>query len=161
MKATTSLALIVSAGVITFVNGGPLLAFLRPRAIVDEIWGNVNITASVLEVYNAISQSTCAVVDAGVQLANSVVPRCLQLEGTAGCWCTLHDPIHYCGNCMSSPTDDTTTPDQSQAAMEGHANYHLGCSAYQAYLDASAAGSLSTSLASAPLPTDHGLDSSR
>ncbi|KAG8935214.1 hypothetical protein FRC01_005470 [Tulasnella sp. 417] len=156
MKASTSLALIVSAVAITSVNGGSLLAALRPRAIVDEIWGNVNITASVLEVYNAISQPTCNATDYCVQLAENVVPRCLQLQGTAGCWCTLHDPIHYCAICMSSPPDNTTTPDQTQAATEGHANYHRGCSAYQAYLNASAAGSLSTSqppTTSAPLPT--------
>ncbi|KAG8935215.1 hypothetical protein FRC01_005471 [Tulasnella sp. 417] len=142
IKASTSLALIVSAGAIASVNGGPLPAALRPRAIVDEIWGNVNITASVLEVYNAISHPTCNATDYCVQLADTVVPRCLQLEGTAGCWCTLHDPVHYCAICMSSPTDNTTTPDQSQAATEGHAHYHLGCVAYQAYLDASTEASV-------------------
>ncbi|KIO30435.1 hypothetical protein M407DRAFT_224400 [Tulasnella calospora MUT 4182] len=156
MKASTSLALIVSAVAITAVNGGSLLAgVLRPR-VVDEIWGGVNLTASVLEVYNAISQPTCNATDYCVQLATTVVPTCLKNQGTAGCWCTLHDPIHYCAICMSSPTDNTTNPDQTQAATEGHTNYHRGCSAWQAFLNASAAGSLSTSQppsTSAPLPT--------
>ncbi|KAG9020025.1 hypothetical protein FS837_008656, partial [Tulasnella sp. UAMH 9824] len=156
MKFSTSLALVVGAVAVTSVNGGALLdAVLRPRAV-DEIWGNVNITASVLEVYNSISHPTCNATDYCVQLTTNVVPRCLQLQGTAGCWCTLHDPIHYCAICMSNPTDNTTTPDQTQAATEGHANYHKGCAAWQAYLNASAAGSLSTTQppsTSAPLPT--------
>ncbi|KAG9019446.1 hypothetical protein FRB90_002269 [Tulasnella sp. 427] len=156
MKASTALALVVSAVAITSVNGGPFLAaVLRPRAV-DEIWGGINITASVLEVYNAISHPTCNATDYCVQLATTVVPTCTRLQGTAGCWCTLHDPIHYCAICMSSPTDNTTTADQTQAATEGHANYHKGCAAWQAYLNASAAGSLSTSAppsTSAPLAT--------
>ncbi|KIO30436.1 hypothetical protein M407DRAFT_5639 [Tulasnella calospora MUT 4182] len=110
MKASTSLALIGSAVAISSVNGGSLLAaVLRPR-VVDEIWRGINITAAVFEVYNSISQPTCNSTDHCVQLAT--VPRCLELEGTAGCWCTLHDPIHYCANCMTSPTDDTTNPDR-------------------------------------------------
>ncbi|KAG8939178.1 hypothetical protein FRC04_006840 [Tulasnella sp. 424] len=156
MKTSTSLALVVSVVAITSVNGGSLLnAVLRPRGA-DEVWGGVNITAAVLEVYNAISSPTCNLTDYCVQLRTAVVPRCLSLQGSAGCWCTLHDPIHYCAICMSSPPDNTTTADQTQAATVGHADYHKGCAAWQSYLNASAAGSLTTSVpptTSAPLPT--------
>ncbi|KAG8937991.1 hypothetical protein FRC00_006324 [Tulasnella sp. 408] len=134
MKLNTSLALVVSAVAVSLVNGGALLdAVLRPRAV-DEMWGNVNITASVLEVYNAISHPTCSATDYCVQLATNV----------------------YCAICMSNPTDNTTTPDQTQAATEGHANYHKGCAIWQTYRNAFAARSLSTSqppTTSAPLPT--------
>ncbi|KIO30431.1 hypothetical protein M407DRAFT_224392 [Tulasnella calospora MUT 4182] len=57
---------------------------------------------------------------------------------------------------MSSPTDNPTDRDQTQAATQGHTNYHRGCSAWQTYLNTSAAGSLSTSQppsTSALLPT--------
>ncbi|KAG8900610.1 hypothetical protein FRC00_012069, partial [Tulasnella sp. 408] len=72
MKGTTCLALIFSAVGITSVNGGSLPdGLLRPRGV-DELWGGVNITASVLQVYNAISSPTCNATDACLQLSMNV-----------------------------------------------------------------------------------------
>ncbi|KIO30429.1 hypothetical protein M407DRAFT_224390 [Tulasnella calospora MUT 4182] len=150
MKSITSLALVVGAVAVSSVNGGSLLAsVLRPRGL-EELWGGYNITAAALEIRDAISSPTCTANSYCQTFMNDTIPRCMKLQGTAGCWCTLHDPLHYCAICMSSPADNTTTSDQTQAAAEGHKNYHLGCAAYQNYLNASAAGSLSSS---APLPT--------
>ncbi|KAG9019447.1 hypothetical protein FRB90_002270 [Tulasnella sp. 427] len=155
MKTSTSLAFVVSAVAITSVNGGSLLAsILRPRGF-DELWGGFNITAAALEIRDSISSPTCNSTTYCQEFVTEVIPQCMRMQGTAGCWCTLHDPLHYCAICMSSPTDNTTTADQTQAAVEGHTNYHRGCAAYQAYLNASASGSISSSATStsAPLPT--------
>jgi len=132
-----------------------------PRATVDDIWGNVNITQMVLQVANAISTPNCNATTYCIQLTTEQIPSCLKVLGTAGCWCSNSSPIHYCAVCMSNPTDNTTTPDQTQAAIEGHQNYHVGCTAYQAFLNgtsstttsSSATSSSSSSSSSSPAST--------
>ncbi|KDQ21155.1 hypothetical protein BOTBODRAFT_141497 [Botryobasidium botryosum FD-172 SS1] len=126
---------------------------LSPRGR-DEVWGGVNITQAELEVAGAISK-TCNTTSYCIDLATKVIPQCLGLQGSAGCWCTLHDPLHYCALCMSNPTDNTTSATQTQQAVDGHTNYHKGCGAYQAYLTASSsAPSTASPTASATSASD-------
>jgi len=107
---------------------------------VDDIWGGVNITKAALGVYDSVSSPTCNATAYCTEFVTKSVPRCITLQGTAGCWCTLHDPLHYCAICMSNPTDNTTTPDQTQLATASHADYHKGCGAWIAYINATATG---------------------
>ncbi|KAG9042560.1 hypothetical protein FS837_010693 [Tulasnella sp. UAMH 9824] len=87
---------------------------------VDEVWGGYNITAAALEIRDSISSPTCNKTESCQEVITTVVPRCLGLQGSAGCWCGLEDPIHYCAICMLNPTDNTTSADQTQRATEGH-----------------------------------------
>ncbi|KEP46804.1 SKG6 domain protein [Rhizoctonia solani 123E] len=96
----------------------------------------VQLTASALRINGAISEA-CRT-DANCQtFANEVVPRCQRLQGDAGCWCGNHNPLHFCAICMSNPTDNQTTPDQMQAALGGHTDYHTACNAFETLLNAS------------------------
>ncbi|KAG8996378.1 hypothetical protein FRB93_000762 [Tulasnella sp. JGI-2019a] len=57
---------------------------------------------------------------------------------------------------MSNPTDNTTTPEQTQSAQAHHGAYHKGCAAYSAWYNAtlsSSAAPSSTSTSSSTIPT--------
>ncbi|KAG8909033.1 hypothetical protein FRB99_000136 [Tulasnella sp. 403] len=130
-------------------------ALFAPRQTMDQLWNGYNITAESLRVRDAISKPTCNATTACLDFTGKVIPKCLSLQGSPGCWCAYPDELHYCAICMSNPTDNTTTPQQTQDATEGHANYHKGCGAYQAFLNASASGLLTSSAhaTSSYLPT--------
>ncbi|KAG8996379.1 hypothetical protein FRB93_000763 [Tulasnella sp. JGI-2019a] len=54
---------------------------------------------------------------------------------------------------MSNPTDNTTTPEQTQGAQAYHSAYHKGCAAYSAWYNATLSSSVvpsSTSTSSTP-----------
>ncbi|CAE6489384.1 unnamed protein product [Rhizoctonia solani] len=108
------------------------------------------LTASALRVRDAISEP-CRTTEQCQAFTNEVVPRCQRLQGNAVCWCTYHDPLHFCALCMSNPTDNQTTPDQMAAALGGHTDYHTACNTLEKLLNAtaSATGSASSSAASA------------
>ncbi|KAG9019817.1 hypothetical protein FRB90_005965 [Tulasnella sp. 427] len=114
----------------------------KSRRGVDEVWGGYNITAAALEIRDSISSPTCNKTASCQQVITVVVPRCLGLQGSAGCWCGLEDPIHYCAICMLSPTDNTTSAAQTQSATEGHMAFHEGCAAYAVSLNSSATMSM-------------------
>jgi len=107
-----------------------------PRGTINDVWGGINITQMVFQVVGAISSPTCSATSNCTGLIMQI-PECLRFAGDPSCWCstTVSNPLHYCAICMSSPTDNTTTPDQTQAALTGHQNYHIGCNAYEAYLN--------------------------
>ncbi|CAE6412573.1 unnamed protein product [Rhizoctonia solani] len=110
----------------------------------------VQLTASALKIQGAISEPCKA--DANCQTFDSeVVPRCQRLQGDAGCWCGNHNPLHFCAICMSSPADNQTTPDQMQAALAGHTDYHVACNTFEKLLNASstATGSVTSTATSA------------
>ncbi|CCO35316.1 hypothetical protein BN14_09433 [Rhizoctonia solani AG-1 IB] len=92
---------------------------LSPRQIEWPTLPN-NLTEDVLRVAGAISPPCAANSSWCQQLTTVVIPRCERLRGDPGCWCGNHDPVHYCAICMSSPSDNQTTPDQMQAATAGH-----------------------------------------
>ncbi|CAE6416198.1 unnamed protein product [Rhizoctonia solani] len=96
----------------------------------------VQLTASALRVQDAISEP-CKAIDYCQTFTSEVVPRCQRLQGDAGCWCGNHNPLHFCALCMSNPTDNQTTPDQMQAALGGHMDYHTACNAFEKLLNAS------------------------
>ncbi|KIM72851.1 hypothetical protein PILCRDRAFT_15773 [Piloderma croceum F 1598] len=102
-----------------------------------DIWGGINITQMVLQVATAISTPTCNATTNCTQLTTVEIPSCLTVLGSPGCWCSLANlyPVHYCAICMSTPLDNTTTPEQTQTPGESHMNYHIGCNAYQAFLN--------------------------
>lgn len=65
---------------------------------------------------------------------------------------------------MSSPTDNTTTPTQTQNALECHIDYHKGCAAWEAYYNASLTSSsmVPTSTTTMPLASiTSGADSTK
>lgn len=108
---------------------------------------NTQLTNAALMIEGAISPA-CNATDSCVQFTTYVIPRCERLQGDAGCWCGNHDPLHYCAICMSNPSDNRTTPDQTAAATLGHSTYHQVCNQFEAALNASAtasAGASSTS----------------
>ncbi|CUA70465.1 hypothetical protein RSOLAG22IIIB_04203 [Rhizoctonia solani] len=107
-----------------------------------------NLTADVLQVAFAISPPCAANSTWCQQLTSVVVPRCERLRGDPGCWCGNHDPVHYCAICMSSPSDNQTTPDQTQAATAGHAAFHVACNAYEELINGTASTTSSTSMLS-------------
>ncbi|KAG8965483.1 hypothetical protein FRC03_000480 [Tulasnella sp. 419] len=109
-------------------------------------YGGYNITEDVLEVASSISSPTCNATQPCIELLTVVVPRCLRLRGDAGCWCGNHDPVHYCALCMSNPTDNTTTPDQTQGATNGHTRFHGGCAAFEAVINGTVASTTSSSV---------------
>ncbi|KAG8907584.1 hypothetical protein FRB99_003508 [Tulasnella sp. 403] len=142
-------ALAVAAVVL---GASPMMAsagLLSVRQAIGQLWGGYNITQECLNVKSAISGPTCNVTQPCVQFVTQVIPQCLTLQGDPGCWCANPDPLHYCAVCMSNPTDNTTNPEQTQTATISHANYHKGCGAYQAFLNATVSGSL-TSTSTAP-----------
>ncbi|QRV96620.1 SKG6 domain protein [Ceratobasidium sp. AG-Ba] len=120
-----------------------LLLPLRVLAQTNTDFGP-QLTAAALEIQGAISPA-CEKFDDCETFVNTVVPRCQTLRGDPGCWCGNHDPLHYCAICMSNPTNNQTTADQTAAAIDGHSKYHQLCNAYSASLNATAsAGASST-----------------
>ncbi|KAG8980184.1 hypothetical protein FRB93_009347 [Tulasnella sp. JGI-2019a] len=124
-----------------------------------DVWGGYNITDEVLGVAAAISSPVCNATANCTIFVTQTIPTCERLGDNPGCWCSNPDPLHYCALCMSSPTDNTTTPEQTQDALTHHANYHKGCAAYQAAYNASlssssaAPSSTSTSSSASATPT--------
>ncbi|QRV82592.1 hypothetical protein RhiJN_10607 [Ceratobasidium sp. AG-Ba] len=86
------------------------------------------------------------------QLTTVVIPRCERMRGDPGCWCGNHDPVHYCAICMSNPTDNQTTPDQTASATAGHSDFHVACNAYEALINGTAT-TTSSSSSSSTTPT--------
>ncbi|KAG8936891.1 hypothetical protein FRC03_008617 [Tulasnella sp. 419] len=99
------------------------------------VWGGLNLTTAALLIQGAISSPTCNATENCQTFVNQVVPLCLNLKGEAGCWCGNHNPLHYCALCMSNPTDNSTSPDQTQDATNGHTNYHRACGVYGEFLN--------------------------
>jgi len=120
-------------------------------AITGPIWDGINITQMVLQVAGAISSPTCNATSYCMQLNNTEIPSCLSVAGDPGCWCSTANvaPLHYCAICMSSPTDNTTTPEQTSTATQSHRNYHIGCSAYMAFANGTASSNGSSTTSSA------------
>lgn len=119
------------------------------------------LTDAALKIQGAISAGCNATTDCA-QFVSYVIPRCQRLQGDAGCWCGNHDPLHYCAICMSSPSDNRTTPDQTAAALEGHTNYHQACNLFEVSLNASStasAGPSTTSSAATNAPATTGTSS--
>jgi len=111
-----------------------------------DVWGGVNITQMMFQVAGAISSPTCSANPNCTQLTTVEIPTCLGFSSNpTGCWCSNPFPLHYCAICMSSPADNTTTPEQTQAALIGHQNYHIGCNAYLAYLNGTSTSSTTSS----------------
>ncbi|KAG8991932.1 hypothetical protein FRB94_012147 [Tulasnella sp. JGI-2019a] len=122
------------------------------------LWGGFNITAEVLGVQAAISSPVCNATSYCVTFVTQTIPTCERLGDNPGCWCGDVDPLHYCAICMSSPTDNSTTPEQTQDALTHHINYHKGCGAYEAWYNATlsssaAPSSTSTSSSASATPT--------
>ncbi|KAG8935208.1 hypothetical protein FRC01_005464 [Tulasnella sp. 417] len=153
MKSITSLALVAIA--VASVNGHAFPASALMRRGPDDTYGGVNITLAAYMIRDSISSPTCSRTGNCTEFVNNVIPRCERLKGSAGCWCTLHDPLHYCAICMSSPTDATTTSDQTQGATTGHTNYHTGCAAYQRYLSDNGASMSASAAAASSTSDDH------
>lgn len=95
------------------------------------------LTAAALKIRDAISEP-CRANEQCQTFTNEVVPRCERLQGNAVCWCTSHNPLHFCALCMSNPTDNQTTPDQMAAALGGHTDYHTACNTLEKLLNATA-----------------------
>jgi hypothetical protein len=141
----------------------------RASATIGDIWGGVNITTMVLQVAGAISSPTCNANPNCTALTTVAIPNCLEINGQPACWCAPASlyPVHYCAICMSSPLDNTTTPDQTQTALAGHIKYHIGCNAYDAFANgtvtsnttssvttsSSSSASLTPTLTPTPTPT--------
>ncbi|KAG9082995.1 hypothetical protein FRC06_004740, partial [Ceratobasidium sp. 370] len=124
---------------LTKMIAAPMIALLLAplQAFAQSTDYGPQLTAAALEIQGAIS-SACNATDSCVQFVNNVIPRCQRLQGDPGCWCGNHDPLHFCAICMSNPTDNRTSPDQTAAAIEGHQRYHTVCNAWEAALNASA-----------------------
>lgn len=124
---------------------------LSSRATTGPVWGGINITQMVLQVAGAISSPTCNATGNCTQLSNTEISSCLSVAGDPGCWCstTNLDGVHYCAICMSNPTDNTTTPEQTATATQGHISYHVGCNAYQAFLNGTASSNGTSTSSSA------------
>jgi len=118
---------------------------VAPRATIGDTWGGINITQTVLQVSEAISSQNCNATSYCVQLITETIPKCLRVSGDPSCWCDDVNPVHYCAICMSNSTDNTTTPDQAQAATDGHKNYHIGCSAYESDINGTSTSSMTSS----------------
>lgn len=116
-----------------------------PRDAVGDVWGGINITQMVFQVSGAISSPTCNATSNCTEFTTVQIPACSKFPGDPTCWCSNVNPLHYCAICMSSPTDNTTTPDQTQAALVGHQNYHIGCNAYEAYINGTSTSSTTSS----------------
>ncbi|KAF8712191.1 hypothetical protein RHS03_01281, partial [Rhizoctonia solani] len=78
-----------------------------------------NLTEDVLQIASAISPPCAGINTNCQQLTNDVVPRCLRLRGV----------------CMANPTDNQTTPTQTEAATAGHNAFHIACNAYESYIN--------------------------
>jgi len=115
------------------------------RATTGDIWGGINITQMVLQVQGAISSPTCNATQYCSQLI-AEIPNCLKELGSPGCWCGDVDPLHYCAICMSAPQDNTTNPEQTQTAATSHISYHIGCNAYQAFLNGTTTSNSTSSI---------------
>ncbi|KAH7335967.1 hypothetical protein B0J17DRAFT_719632 [Rhizoctonia solani] len=116
-----------------------------------------NLTEDVLQVANAISPP-CADNNTWCQhLTEAVIPSCQALLGDPGCWCGNHDPVHHCAMCMSSPSDNQTTPEQMRAANNGHNAFLAACHAYEQYITSMASTTSTSSMISTtsqtPTPT--------
>jgi len=116
-----------------------------PRATIGDVWGGINITQMVLQVSGVISSPTCNATAYCIQLTTQQIPMCLGVLGNPGCWCSNVNPVHYCAICMSNPTDNTTTPQQTQAAIAGHMDYHVGCNAYETFLNGTSTSTTTSS----------------
>ncbi|KAG8679312.1 hypothetical protein FRC09_019052, partial [Ceratobasidium sp. 395] len=127
----------------------PIIALLLlPFGLAQSTNYGPQLTAAALEIQGAISDA-CQSTDACKTFEGSVIPRCQKLQGDPGCWCGNHDPLHFCAICMSNPTDNRTSPDQTAAAIQGHQQYHVTCNAWEAALNASASATGATNTASA------------
>ncbi|KAG8764211.1 hypothetical protein FRC12_008234 [Ceratobasidium sp. 428] len=119
----------------------PLAMVLAPSQVAAQIqWPPLpnNLTNTVLQVAFAISPP-CAANNTFCQaLTTTVIPRCQRMRGDPGCWCGNHDPLHFCAICMSNPSNNETSADQTQAAMTGHQNFHLACNAYEELINGTA-----------------------
>lgn len=122
------------------------LLLLPLQALAQSTDFGAQLTAAALEIEGAISPA-CNTTDACVQFVNNVIPRCQRLQGDPGCWCGNHDPLHFCAICMSNPTDNRTSFDQTAAAIEGHQKYHIACNQWEAALNASASAATATNTA--------------
>jgi len=111
------------------------------------------LTDAALKIQSSISP-TCNATESCIQFVSYVIPRCQRLQGDAGCWCGNHDPLHYCAICMSSPSDNRTTPDQTAAAIEGHTSYHQACNLFEVSLNSSSTASAGPSSTSGPAATN-------
>ncbi|KAG8908030.1 hypothetical protein FRB99_000848 [Tulasnella sp. 403] len=136
---TLAVAVVLCGGVLHAMGS----ALIARQPAFTQIWGGFNITIECLNVQAAISSPTCNVTQPCVQYTTQVIPQCLALHGDPGCWCANPDPLHYCALCMTNPTDNTTTPQQTQLSTISHANYHTGCGAYQRFLNDTFSGILS------------------
>ncbi|KAG8682837.1 hypothetical protein FRC08_014697 [Ceratobasidium sp. 394] len=139
-----------------FFGLAPLAMVLAPGQAAAQIqWPQLpnNLTQDVLQVAFAISPPCASNNTYCQQLTGTVIPRCERLRGDPGCWCGNHDPLHYCAICMSNPTDNQTTADQTQAASAGHAAFHVACNAYEELINgtASTTSSAQSSTASSTL----------
>ncbi|KAG8731493.1 hypothetical protein FRC11_004000 [Ceratobasidium sp. 423] len=101
---------------------------------------SAQLTKDALQIQGAISEPCKANTNCAT-FNDEVVPRCQRLQGDAGCWCGNHNPLHFCAICMSSPADNQTTPDQMQAALAGHTDYHVACDKFEKLLNASSTAS--------------------
>ncbi|KAG8714615.1 hypothetical protein FRC08_011690 [Ceratobasidium sp. 394] len=125
----------------------PLL-LLPLQALAQSTDYGPQLTAAALEIAGAIS-AACNTTDPCETFVTSVIPRCQKLQGDPGCWCGNHDPLHFCAICMSNPTDNRTSPDQTAAAIEGHQRYHTVCNAWETALNASASAATASVTATA------------
>jgi len=121
-------------------------ASVKALSTTGDVWNDVNITTMVLQVAGAIS-TTCNANANCTQLTTVEIPSCMSVLGSPGCWCSTANlnPVHYCAICMSNPSDNGTTAEQTQTAIEGHMNYHIGCNAYQAFLNGTSTSNGTTS----------------
>lgn len=131
---------------------GTIFLFLLPFSLAQTTNYGPRLTESALKIRGAISP-TCETTTSCVQFVNDVIPRCQKLSGEAGCWCGNHDPLHFCAICMSNPTDNRTTADQTADALEGHQDYHIACNAFEAALNASSTASAGPSASSGTTAT--------
>ncbi|QRV96598.1 hypothetical protein RhiJN_24616 [Ceratobasidium sp. AG-Ba] len=128
----------------------PFIMVLAPRASAQIEWPALpnNLTVDVLRVAGAISPPCAANNTWCTQLTSVVIPRCERMRGDPGCWCGNHDPVHYCAICMSNPTDNQTTPDQTASATAGHSDFHVACNAYESLINGTATTTTSSSSSS-------------
>ncbi|KAG9051506.1 hypothetical protein FS837_006682 [Tulasnella sp. UAMH 9824] len=127
---------------------------MSAQRIDNGVWGGANITEAALEIQSAISTPTCSARETCIDFVSTEIPTCLQANGAASCWCSPSSPLLDCAGCMSHPTDESTSFDQTEAATKGILAYQAGCQAYAAYLSGSTTlSSAATATSASPLPT--------
>ncbi|KAB5592836.1 hypothetical protein CTheo_3696 [Ceratobasidium theobromae] len=108
-----------------------------------------NLTEDVLQVASAISPPCAANNTWCQQLTVVVIPRCTQDVGVE----TMTPFMQYCAICMSNPSNNQTTAEQTQAAT---AAFHVACNAYEEIINGTASTtstSMSSTSTQAPTPT--------